>query len=76
MTSHEIRILGRGCRQARRYGLFQEFREHYRLYRGMKVPVEDAVCDALYDWDLLEIVDDGREVSLGLPLEIAKENRR
>jgi hypothetical protein len=55
--------------------LFQEFRKHYRLHRGMKAPVEDAVLDALYDWDMLEIVDDGREVSFGLPPETAKENQ-
>jgi len=33
----------------------------------MKVPVADAVYDALYDWDLLEIVkEDDRGISLGL----------
>lgn len=74
MTSHEIRILGRGCRQARKYGLFSEFREHYRLYRGMKASVEDAVGDALYDWDLLEIMGEGESgIALGLPPETAKE---
>jgi hypothetical protein len=67
MTPQEIRILGRGCRQAKKYGLFRDFKEHYRSYRGMKVPVADAVYDALYDWDLLEIVkEDDRGISLGL----------
>jgi hypothetical protein len=37
MTVQEIRILGRGCRQARKYGLFREFREHYRSYRGIVI---------------------------------------
>ena len=74
MTSNEIRMLGRGCRQARKYGLFREFKAHYRSYRGMKSSVEEAVLDALYDWDLLEIVDEGdRGVSLGLAPEAAKE---
>ena len=67
MTPQEIRILGRGCRQAKKYGLFRDFKEHYRSQRGMKVPVADAVYDALYDWDLLEIVkEDDRGISLGL----------
>ena len=75
MTSHEIRILGRGCRQARKYGLFREFKDQYRAYRRMKAQVEDAVLDALYDWDLLEITGEGDiDVSLGLAPETTKES--
>jgi hypothetical protein len=70
MTPQEIRILGRGCRQAKRYGMFRDFKEHYRRYRNMKVSVEEAVYDALYDWDLLELTGESDEgVALGLPVE-------
>lgn len=55
MTDYQT--LRAALRQARKAGLMQEFRDGYRRYRTDMDSVWDACWYALYDWDMLDLVD-------------------
>ena len=60
MTSKEVGILRLACRQARKAGVFLDFRRFYRQYRMAGDSVETACWRALYDWDALDVDEMGR----------------
>jgi hypothetical protein len=60
MTSKEVGILRSACKQARKAGVFLDFRRSFRQYRMSGDSVEKASWRACYDWDALDVDKMGR----------------
>jgi hypothetical protein len=56
----DSQTLRAAIKQARKAGLPQEFRDGYRRYRAEGDSVSLACWAALYDWDMLDVVEDAR----------------
>ena len=69
MTAIEAKTLRAAFRQVSRAHVSREFRRSYRQHRMSGDSVEGAAWCALYDWDVLDVVVDGRGVGLGYKIE-------